>query len=398
LSPRRVHPILIIAMVLSLLPSPSTNGSNPDMADTTVDSDIIADTTWSPGSSPYIISGMIEVVQGATLTVLGGTTLLFSGPSGLTVKGGIIIGEEGERVTISREGSTGSYVGMVLLNASKAVLEGADIGNAIIAMDVNGTAQVHVRNSTFMGNTWDMYVKNISTVNLINSTVDFTKVAVQDDASMIHTSVLTNGTVYDFKGSPASDVKVEVRDMDGSLRLVYITNETGEIPHTLLSGRTLFRSGWDDSNGTYVFSLSDDPFTHFANTSVIVNGTGPQHLDVRWFWAPHISGLPPNITVDEDRIKFLDVILMDRNGAGSVSVSFDSEHVTYNESLGQFGFVYTDESILREMVHITAFDGYDRSEYDLEVIIATRDDPPTIDLPISSSPYVRTHRSPFRWP
>jgi hypothetical protein len=56
-------------------------------AQTSVTSNILANTTWTPAGSPYVVSGIIAVVESAQLTILPGTQVLFTANSGIDLIG-----------------------------------------------------------------------------------------------------------------------------------------------------------------------------------------------------------------------------------------------------------------------------------------------------------------------
>jgi hypothetical protein len=56
-------------------------------AQTSVTADILANTTWTPAGSPYIISGIVSVVESAQLTIQPGTRVLFTLNSGIDLVG-----------------------------------------------------------------------------------------------------------------------------------------------------------------------------------------------------------------------------------------------------------------------------------------------------------------------
>src|SRR3989338_8409233 len=71
-------------------------------ASTIVEADIIADTTWTKGNSPYVISNYIDVVAGATLTIDPGVIVKFDYDSSLDVLGSIEVnGTASEKVSVS---------------------------------------------------------------------------------------------------------------------------------------------------------------------------------------------------------------------------------------------------------------------------------------------------------
>jgi len=56
-------------------------------AQTYVNTNILANTTWSPADGPYIVSGIITVVESAQLTILPGTQVFFTSGAGIDLIG-----------------------------------------------------------------------------------------------------------------------------------------------------------------------------------------------------------------------------------------------------------------------------------------------------------------------
>ncbi|MDG6224346.1 MAG: hypothetical protein QCI82_02410 [Candidatus Thermoplasmatota archaeon] len=371
--------LLLFAMMKGGL---STALPNPEPGDTHIGSDITSDQTWDAVSSPYIISGNITVVDGVTLTVNGGASIMFQDNSSLTVNGGLVLGEEGAYVTVSSMSghSSGNYGGIRLNSPDIISLEGLIMNGSKMGLYINNTSYAVIRNSTFSSNTVDLRLDNSSRLLVENCTLNFTRAIVSDAASLLETSVFFSGSVVDFKEDNASNIRVDIYDRSGTLKLSYITNETGTIPPFLLPGRSLTSSGWNESDGSHTISLSDDPLTHFVNISMIINGSGPEYRVVRFFWAPEILGLPGSIKVNEDKIFNLFITPIDRNGAGNISIITDSPNSRFHSDEYRIEFFYTDESILEEFINITIDDTYDVRTYVLRVIVIPRDDPPILRL------------------
>ncbi|MCK5290947.1 MAG: right-handed parallel beta-helix repeat-containing protein [Thermoplasmata archaeon] len=61
------------------------------VAGTTVDTDVMADTTWTEAGSPYVIMKTIHVAQGSTLTVEEGASVEFDGFYSIVVDGTLLV-------------------------------------------------------------------------------------------------------------------------------------------------------------------------------------------------------------------------------------------------------------------------------------------------------------------
>ncbi|MCX8043735.1 MAG: hypothetical protein N3B18_06385, partial [Desulfobacterota bacterium] len=75
---------LFICALFSLLPTPNTH------ADTPVFGNIISNTTWTIGGSPYIVSGGVQVYPNITLTIDPGVEVRFNKDAGLKIGGTLI--------------------------------------------------------------------------------------------------------------------------------------------------------------------------------------------------------------------------------------------------------------------------------------------------------------------
>lgn len=292
------------------------------------------------------------------------------------------MGDEGAWVEVTSTGvpSPGAHGGIRFEAPDHVRVEGMTIDSSTIGIHANNTNYAAIRNSTFSTNIIDIKLENSSRVLVENCTLNFTRAIVSDAASSLDTSVFFSGSVVDYKGVNAANIRVDASDHSGTLRLSYITNETGEIPPILLVGRNLTSSGWNDTPGSYVISLSDDPLTHYINISLLINGTDPEFKVLRFFWAPEILGLPESIKVNEDKIFNLFITPVDRNGAGNLSIITDSPNSRYHSDEDRIEFLYTDESVLEELINITIDDTYDARTYVLRVVILPRDDPPILRL------------------
>lgn len=87
---------IIIIFILFILPTQV-------QAEVEIRSSIRHDETWSPYNGPYVIHDRVEVMRHATLTILPGTQVLFTGNSKITVRGTLIAqGVVDNRIVISR--------------------------------------------------------------------------------------------------------------------------------------------------------------------------------------------------------------------------------------------------------------------------------------------------------
>jgi hypothetical protein len=376
---------IVVAIVLTLLISafPFMNdidGAQP--SDTIVGADIDVDTTWSPSGSPYVIDMDIRVLSGVTLTIRPGTTVNFSSTGSLTVEGALISGGEGGTVIFTPYGpvNPGSYAGIRFVSASHSTLERTAIRGAVLGLYLNDTDDITLRNCTFATNTNDLRLESSSVVLLDNSTINYQSISFGDKVSKAMTELRFSGLVNNYRGNPASNKRVELIDSEKVLRLSHITNSTGKIPVVTLSGRTLSSSGWNETPGRYLVSISDDPLTHYTNSTIVLNGTGPQYHIFRYFWAPELGLLPRNISVNEDQFRNILIVPIDHNGGGNLAISDDSAHVQYNYNTSSLELLYKDESVNIDKVNITISDGYDRTDYIMNVTVIARPDPPSFFL------------------
>ncbi len=375
----------IVLIVLTLLISATTimndiDGAQP--SDTIVGADIDVDTTWSPSGSPYIIDTGIKVVSGATLTIRPGTTINFGSTGSLTVEGALISGGEGGTVIFTPNGpvSPGSYSGISFVSASHSTIERTVIRGAVLGLLMNDTDDIVMRNCTFTSNTNDLRLEASSVALLDNSSINFQSISFNDKGSKVLTELRFSGLVNNYQGNPASNKRVELQDSEKVLRLSHITNSTGKIPVVTLSGRTLSSLGWNETPGRYSLSISDDPLTHYTNSTIVLNGTGPQYAIFRYFWAPELGLLPRNTSVNEDQFRNILIMPVDHNGGGGLVISDDSAHVRFNETTSSLELLYRDESVMMDKVNITVTDGYDRTHYVMNVTVIARPDPPSFFL------------------
>lgn len=71
-------------------------------ADTNVSGNITTDTTWTLANSPYIVTGTVQVVEGATLTIDPGVTVKFNKDTFLRIGGELIAeGTETQMITFT---------------------------------------------------------------------------------------------------------------------------------------------------------------------------------------------------------------------------------------------------------------------------------------------------------
>jgi hypothetical protein len=139
---------------------------------------ISTDTVWSVGNDPLLISGMITVSNGVTLTIAPGTTVHFQSGAGLLIEGKLLaLGRAERRIRLTAPpGANTNWNGLHFLNSTQTNqlhycdIESADglgqsirVENSILSVDHatwNGTSKtiietsnssLIVRNSVFPG-------------------------------------------------------------------------------------------------------------------------------------------------------------------------------------------------------------------------------------------------------
>ena len=87
---------LILSIILSLFLTGLSH------ADTKVSGNITTDTTWTLANSPFIVTGTVQVLAGATLTIEPGVTVKFDKDTLLRVGGELVAeGTENQMITLT---------------------------------------------------------------------------------------------------------------------------------------------------------------------------------------------------------------------------------------------------------------------------------------------------------
>lgn len=151
---KTVPATIIIALILSTLGLIGISTASADENSTNVEGVIYSDTTWTKAGSPYILSGLVGVASGVTLTIEPGVTVNL-GEFSLQV-GGILIarGGSGEQNIIFIS-STAAYGNIAFTNSSTNAPTGSTsiIENAILqstSISINNVS-LKVNNNTITG-------------------------------------------------------------------------------------------------------------------------------------------------------------------------------------------------------------------------------------------------------
>jgi parallel beta-helix repeat protein len=142
----------------ALRPPPTNSSSRfysiAEMRPSTVSSDILTNTIWNAGGSPYLVSSSIHVRTGVSLTILGGTRVLFASGASLTVDGVLkTLGTSNQPVTFTSWKSfpqRGDWQGLVFTGSSSnnvCVLSNVVVQYAQVGISCSGTSPQMV-NST----------------------------------------------------------------------------------------------------------------------------------------------------------------------------------------------------------------------------------------------------------
>ncbi len=369
--------IATLLWTLAVLGWPEVNDISPNEV---VTDDIDSDTTWDQSGSPYMIGSTIKVKAGATLTVLHGTEVHFSEGTGLVVEGKLIAGDEGGETWFAPALGANNWNGLRFDGTSTCVLERVRSTYAKIGLDLNSSGPVWLRNSTLSYCIQPLKLTNSSQAAVSNSTLVWGSIKIEDAGSSIKTFSYLEGLTVDHKGTPRGGLRVEVIDRNEDLMLSYLVNQTGEVPPFLLQGFTITSSSRDRLPGTYLVALSDDPFTHYVNLTLEHNGTFGSSTIWRFSWPPALTKVPVLMKAVEDHPTYYRTDILDRNGAGSVSIIISSLNVTYDLYNLELKFDYRDESISNETVQLTLDDGYDMANYSFEVQVSFWPDGPNLGI------------------
>ncbi|MGA1866196.1 MAG: hypothetical protein ACMUFK_01875 [Thermoplasmatota archaeon] len=360
------------------------------VTDTYVESNITTEVTWDAQQSPIYVNSTLWIAHNGSLKVLPGTEVRFGKSCTLKVNGSLIIGGEGNITKFRPQSAVqaGNWEGIVLGEGSFSRFEMVAISGANVSIGLDGPSNSVMRNSSISGCNLTFRLDRGSGIEVYNSTMDYSLIKIMDNRSVLRTFALLAGIIVDHLGSPKTDVRFELTDSDGTLRLSHIVNQTAEVPAILLEGGAFVKNGRNETPGTYEISLSDSPFTHYINHTLFFNGTSSQNLTFRYTWPPELSSCPQRLLLYEDSLYYHHTEVLDRNGAGSVSIHISSPAVSYNWELGRLEFLYTNESVLSEAVEIILDDGFDSREYTIDVNVTPMNDPVFLELP-SHLVYVR---------
>lgn len=144
---------LLVAFIVSI---PLYSG-----AQTVINSDITADTTWTAANSPYIITDTITLTSGVKLTIEPGVTVKFDNNTFIEVKGGILhaIGTQTDSIFFTSSSSTpfpGIWEGIryTTVSTGKCTVGYCHFSYASCAVSYNrsNTTPFEFKNSTFSRN------------------------------------------------------------------------------------------------------------------------------------------------------------------------------------------------------------------------------------------------------
>ncbi|MGA1822404.1 MAG: right-handed parallel beta-helix repeat-containing protein [Thermoplasmatota archaeon] len=353
----------------------------PDLVNVT--SDITENTTWYPEDSPYVISGMIEISEGVDLEILPGTQVRFGSGSGFVIIGSLTADGTGNPIEFRSDtgSAAGSWTGIIARNASGLLLMNSRITDANRSVELNGTRNATVKDSTVENCNLQFLLEGNSLLTVENSTINESLVRIADNRSLIETYQFYTCRILDYKYDPAGGIRIEIYNGSGGRLVSYWTNFTGQMTEQMLRGRDLTSRGWSDISGKYELSLVNEQFTHYVNTSFIQYGSSRGYDEFRYSWPPEFSWYRKNISVTEDTPGYINAEIIDRNGVGEVDVTSTSDHVKYNHSQSRIVILYEDESVLSEYVYLNLSDGYDMTTYPFNITVVPVDDPVNLRLP-----------------
>jgi uncharacterized repeat protein (TIGR01451 family) len=153
--------LAMVCGILILLGGMAMPATAAPLWDTTVNSDILVDTTWYLTGSPYIIvTNTVSVLNGAVLTIEPGVEVQFQNGAQLQIPDGRLaaIGSSTQPITFTAQSTPvrGSWEGIIFgTNAKTSTIQYATIEYARAAIQVNtGQAPFYVYSSTirYVGN------------------------------------------------------------------------------------------------------------------------------------------------------------------------------------------------------------------------------------------------------
>ncbi|MBN1389563.1 MAG: hypothetical protein JXA22_02860 [Candidatus Thermoplasmatota archaeon] len=382
--------LFFLSLSVHFVPGEGSTVSATSVMETYVGSNITTDVTWDISQSPIYVNKTLWITSSGSLTIYPGTEVRFGKGSSLRVNGSVKIGGEGDEVTLGPQDilEAGSWEGVVLGENSVSRFEMTIIQGANVSLIADGPSDAVMRNISISDCNSTFHLDHGSEIKVYNSTLDHSRIEVIDNRSVLRTFSYLKGIIVDHLGSPCNNVRFELMDHEGILRMSYIVNSTGEIPSVLIEGSSFVKDGRNNTIGTYRISLSDDPFTHYVNSTLLFNGTVPQSIVLRFTWPPELSSYPKKMYVYEDALSYHYTEVLDRNGVGEVDLVTSSPAVSYDLDLGRLEFLYTNETISFETVEILLDDGYDRTVYMIEVNVTPMNDPVFVELS-SHMVYVR---------
>ncbi len=381
------HKVMILpALMILILAVPGSffhfNVSPMATLDSYQENDIIEDTTWTTGDSPYIINSTIRISSGNELNIEEGVEVNFGSGARLIVDGSLKADGMNDAITFGPiSGSTpGSWYGIEVTSEGSVFLESVDIIGAYTAFN-GSSALISVSNSTIASTTRTAVLDDGSIMSLSNATFDNTTIFFLDNDSAVGTSSLLEIHVVDISGDPNGDVNVGLYDRDGLLWMSHQVNDTGVVPEALIRGYGYDINGTNISAGQYDVIMTDVPFTHFNNRTLTVDGNSRRTVNVRFSWPPEMTNIPERFITYEDNIGLISTTILDRNQVGGVDLSISSPNVAYDPDFKELTFIYEDENITSEIVYLNLSDGHDDRSYAIDVVVALRDDPPVFTLP-----------------
>jgi len=342
-----------------------------------VSSDISGDEIWYASDSPVYITDNITIQYGASLVIESSVDVLFDRNVSLTVRGSLHVGSDAGSVNMTGNNSQapGFWKGVLLEGSAYTRWNNVNITGAEIAIGLNSSNNNVIRNVSFHGDIVPLELSNGSTAHLVNSALNFTDVGFEDDLSVVETSAYVSFQLVNFRGAPESGLKLDMYDSDAVLKKSHIVNSTGVVPADIYPGRSLNRTGWNDTSGLYLISLTNVSGDHYTNTTHIIEDCTPQNPTYRYFHPPDFVSWVDHIEVEEDLPRTVYPVPRDNNGAGSLEITTDSTNVVYNRTRECLTLLYTDESVLNERVNVTISDGVDEGSYSMNVTMVPRDDP-----------------------
>ncbi|MGA1792542.1 MAG: hypothetical protein ACMUHM_01185 [Thermoplasmatota archaeon] len=351
--------------------------------DSYVESNITTSVVWDSLMSPVNVNETIWISTTGSLTILSGTEVRFGKGSSLIVNGSLLVGGSQGEAILRPQGTVrpGEWEGIILGSSSISRFEGANISGANVTIRMESATDMVVRNSTISFYNRSFVLDGGSKGSVYNTTLDPARIKVDDDRSILRTYAFFSCTIVDHLGRPKDLVRFEMVNSSSVLLMSHIVNSTGVVPPFIVEGRAFVRNGRSNITGSYTISLSDNPFTHFVNSTLIFNGTRPGDFIQKFSWPPELTSVPGRMNLYEDSLAYHYTSVLDRNQVGSVDVLTSSPFVSYNWTLGRLEFLYTNESVSQEIVKVVLDDGYDTRTYEVTVNVTPVDDPVFLELP-----------------